>query len=219
VTDEQHPRGADGQSPSSDDSLAPTGEALSSGKLPDTDDYEVVDEEAEELTGTDGEPDSTPDKGDPQDMVVDDPEQLDEAEDAARKARSSRPRRRNAAQATAKSTDKTDDEPEDDEAAEDQADQKADDAGKPHVPRREITRAPVRRSKAEKADDEDAGKRANPVKFTKQSVAELKKVKWPTASETGQYFLVVLVFVLLIIAVVGGLDALFAWGLLKTLGD
>lgn len=216
MTDEQHPRGADGQSPSSDDELAPTGEDLASGKLPDTDDYEVVDEEAEELTGADGEPDSTPDKGDPQDVVVDDPEQLDEAEDAARKARSSRPRRRNAsAKATAAdSTDITDDEPED------EADEKADDTVKPHVPRREITRAPVRRSKAEKADDEeDASKRANPVKFTKQSVAELKKVKWPTASETGQYFLVVLVFVLLIIAVVGGLDALFAWGLLKTLGD
>ncbi|AXE38103.1 preprotein translocase subunit SecE [Acidipropionibacterium virtanenii] len=204
MTDEQHPRGADGQTPSSDDPLAPTGEELVSGRLPDTEGYEVVDDEAEELAESEGEPDLTPDKGDPEDMVIDDPEQLGEAEDAARKARSSRPRRRTAAVKAAE---------------EDSSESETDEAESPHVPRREITKAPTRRAKLGKDDDQDEGGRANPVKFTKQSVAELKKVKWPTAAETGQYFLVVLVFVLLIIAVVGGLDALFAWGLLKTLGN
>lgn len=222
MTDEQHPRGADGRSP--DDQLAPAGEALAGGKLPDTDDYEVVDEEAEELTAPEGDPDSTPDKGDPQDMVIDDPDQLDEAEDAARRARSSRPRRRAPRTGASDQPDATEsdagqaDRPDTDQPEAGTVDEVGEQAGKRHVPRREITRAPVRREKAREAG-EDGGGRANPVKFTKQSVAELKKVKWPTAPETGQYFLVVLIFVLFIIAVVGSLDALFAWGLLKTLGD
>ena len=55
--------------------------------------------------------------------------------------------------------------------------------------------------------------------FTKQSVAELRKVKWPTGDELGQYFLVVLVFVLLIIAYVSGLDVLFGWIIIKLFGN
>ena len=37
-------------------------------------------------------------------------------------------------------------------------------------------------------------------------MGELKKVVWPTGEQTGQYFVVVLVFVLFIMAVVAGLD-------------
>lgn len=214
VTDEQHPRGAEGQSPSSKEDLAPRGEELASGELPDTEPYVVDDEEAEELQGSSDAPDSTPDKGDPQDVVIDDADQLADAEKAASRARSSRPRRKaktklagaeksTAAVATVSEEDGADGDEE---------------AGEAYVPRREITRAPVRRKKVAETGDGQEHKRANPVKFTKQSVGELKKVRWPTGQETGQYFLVVLVFVLLIIAVVGGLDAFFAWGLLKTLG-
>ena len=65
----------------------------------------------------------------------------------------------------------------------------------------------------------DQGKqRIGPVTFTKQSVAELRKVKWPSGDELGQYFLVVLVFVLLIIAYVSGLDVVFGWVVIKLFG-
>ncbi|MFT3860888.1 preprotein translocase subunit SecE [Micropruina sp.] len=61
-------------------------------------------------------------------------------------------------------------------------------------------------------------KRTTPVSFVRESVGELRKVVWPTASQLRQYFVVVLVFVLLVIAYVLALDLLFGWGLLKILG-
>ena len=64
-------------------------------------DYTVVDDEAEELTNASDEVDSTPDRGDPEDMVVDDPQQLSEAEAVARRARSSRPQRRDGPKSSA----------------------------------------------------------------------------------------------------------------------
>ena len=50
--------------------------------------------------------------------------------------------------------------------------------------------------------------------YLEQAIGELKKVVWPTAATTRQYFVVVLVFVLFIMAFVAGLDALFGWLLL-----
>ncbi|GAA2179397.1 hypothetical protein GCM10009785_05910 [Brooklawnia cerclae] len=90
----------------------------------------------------------------------------------------------------------------------------------PKPVRRNQTVAPVRKTKpTPKRDDAPAKrKRTTPVAFTKQSVGELKKVVWPSASTVRQYFLVVLVFVLFIMGIVAGLDALFGWLLLKALG-
>ena len=48
--------------------------------------------------------------------------------------------------------------------------------------------------------------RTTPVAFVKQSVGELRKVVYPTGQQLGNYFLVVLVFVLFIIAYVSLLD-------------
>ena len=45
-----------------------------------------------------------------------------------------------------------------------------------------------------------ATKRTTPVSFVRESAGELRKVVWPTASQLRQYFVVVLVFVLLVIA-------------------
>ncbi len=213
MTDEQHPHGGDGTSPSSDGKLSPRGEELASGELPGTDDYEVVDDEAEELTDADQTDDGTPDRGDPEDVVIDDPEQLDEAEEAARKARSSRPVRKKktsgATAPTAASAEKT-------ESAPDAADSED---GAERVPNRSLTQAPVRRKRVSADDAQtEKHKRTTPAVFVRQSVGELRKVKWPSGSETSQYFIVVLVFVLVIIAYVGGLDALFAKALLKFLG-
>jgi preprotein translocase subunit SecE len=49
-------------------------------------------------------------------------------------------------------------------------------------------------------------KRTTPVAFAKQSVGELRKVVYPTGQQLGNYFVVVLVFVLFIIALVSLLD-------------
>ena len=49
-------------------------------------------------------------------------------------------------------------------------------------------------------------KRTTPVAFVKQSIGELRKVVYPSGQQLGNYFLVVLVFVLFIIAFVSLLD-------------
>ena len=61
-------------------------------------------------------------------------------------------------------------------------------------------------------------RRSTPVEFVRESVAELKKVVWPTGSQLQQYFVVVLVFVLIMIGIVAALDLGFGWLLLKALG-
>jgi preprotein translocase subunit SecE len=57
-----------------------------------------------------------------------------------------------------------------------------------------------------KRDAEAAEKRTTPVSFVQQSVGELRKVVYPTGQQLGNYFVVVLVFVLFIIALVSLLD-------------
>jgi preprotein translocase subunit SecE len=57
-----------------------------------------------------------------------------------------------------------------------------------------------------KRDVETAEKRTTPVAFVQQSVGELRKVVYPTGQQLGNYFVVVLVFVLFIIAIVTLLD-------------
>lgn len=156
------------------------GEQLSR-ELAEAPSYEVASDEseAEELTAEDVE-DDTPDKGDPEDVEIDDAEQLSEAELVARKAPSTRPVKRNLTVAPTKKTSPT--------------------------------------PKQRDAKDKVVKQRTTPVMFARQSVGELKKVKWPTSDQLWQYFLVVLVFVLLIMTVVSLLDLLFGTLLLKWLG-
>ncbi|MGC3993943.1 MAG: preprotein translocase subunit SecE [Propionicimonas sp.] len=61
-------------------------------------------------------------------------------------------------------------------------------------------------------------RRTTPAQFVRESVAELKKVVWPTGSQLQQYFVVVLVFVLIMIGIVAALDLGFGWLMLKALG-
>ncbi|WP_067487339.1 preprotein translocase subunit SecE [Actinomadura hibisca] len=56
-----------------------------------------------------------------------------------------------------------------------------------------------------------AAKRTSPALFVRQVIAELRKVIWPTRSELVTYTTVSLVFVLIMIALVSGLD----WALQK----
>ena len=48
--------------------------------------------------------------------------------------------------------------------------------------------------------------RTSPVTFYRQVVAELRKVVWPTQQQLITYFIVVIVFVLVFIALVSVLD-------------
>ena len=48
--------------------------------------------------------------------------------------------------------------------------------------------------------------RTSPVTFYRQIVAELRKVVWPSQQQLVTYFLVVMVFVLVMIALVSLLD-------------
>ena len=103
-------------------------------------------------------------------MVIDDEEQLAEAETVAAKAASSRPARR------------------------------------------KVTTAPVKKDKPtpKQADQVksrgEVTKRVGPAGFAKQSAAELKKVIWPTGDQVREYFVVVLLFVLIVVGFVSLLD-------------
>jgi preprotein translocase subunit SecE len=73
-------------------------------------------------------------------------------------------------------------------------------------------------AKQAKAKPKARKERTTPAKFVNESVGELKKVIWPTFSQWQQYFIVVLVFVVIIIAYVTLLDLGFGAGLLWLFG-
>lgn len=52
--------------------------------------------------------------------------------------------------------------------------------------------------------------RTSPITFYRQAIAELRKVVWPTRPQVVNYFFIVLVFVLFIMAFVAGLDLGFS---------
>ncbi|MQW74542.1 preprotein translocase subunit SecE [Nocardioides sp. dk4132] len=57
--------------------------------------------------------------------------------------------------------------------------------------------------------DGEPAKRTGPATFYRQVVAELRKVVWPTREQLSSYFVVVLVFVLIMMAIVTLLDLAF----------
>ncbi len=159
--------------------------------------------------------------GEPQ---IDDPEQLADAEAVAVAATSTRPTRRPKKKAALAKADKVADTDEADAAANDDL---ADGADVPVTtrPARKTasTTAPTRKatktpSRKEATATTGARSFPNPVRFVRESVAELRKVVWPTGAQVRQYFVVVLVFVLFIIVFVGLLDFGLGWALLKLLG-
>ncbi len=76
-------------------------------------------------------------------------------------------------------------------------------------------RATPRRRRSTTTDER---RRTTPADFVRESVAELKKVVWPTSSQLQQYFVVVLVFVLIMIGFVSALDLGFGTLLLQIFG-
>jgi preprotein translocase subunit SecE len=61
-------------------------------------------------------------------------------------------------------------------------------------------------------------KRTSPALFYRQIVAELRKVIWPTRKDLMTYTTVVLVFVLIMVGIVSGMDALLTKGVLVVFG-
>jgi preprotein translocase subunit SecE len=55
-----------------------------------------------------------------------------------------------------------------------------------------------------------AGGGGKPARFVRESVSEMRKVLWPSRSELVTYGAVVIVFVVIMVAIVAGLDIGFA---------
>jgi preprotein translocase subunit SecE len=55
-----------------------------------------------------------------------------------------------------------------------------------------------------------AGVGGKPARFVRESVSEMRKVLWPSRSELVTYAIVVIIFVVIMVAVVAGLDIGFA---------
>jgi preprotein translocase subunit SecE len=60
--------------------------------------------------------------------------------------------------------------------------------------------------------------RTSPVTFYRQVVAELRKVVWPSQQQLVTYFIVVMVFVLVMIAIVSLLDLAFGKAVFAVFG-
>jgi preprotein translocase subunit SecE len=54
------------------------------------------------------------------------------------------------------------------------------------------------------------GRGGKPVRLVRESVGEMRKVLWPSRSELVTYAIVVIVFVVIMVAIVAGLDIGFA---------
>jgi preprotein translocase subunit SecE len=74
------------------------------------------------------------------------------------------------------------------------------------------SRAAVERARAE------SGQKRSLARFLREVVAELRKVIWPGRRELITYTTVVIVFVAFIVALVAGLDLLFAQGVIAVFG-
>ena len=64
----------------------------------------------------------------------------------------------------------------------------------------------------------DRSVRTSPATFYRQVVAELRKVVYPTQQQVVTYFLVVLVFVLVMMTIVAGLDYAFGKAMFAIFG-
>jgi preprotein translocase subunit SecE len=69
----------------------------------------------------------------------------------------------------------------------------------------------VTATRTESAAPRPAGSRGGrPTRFVRESVSELRKVLWPSRHELVTYAIVVIIFVVIMVAIVAGLDVGFA---------
>lgn len=78
-------------------------------------------------------------------------------------------------------------------------------------PEEEQSELPSRRERKRAAKRQKQGLFARLALFYRQIIAELRKVVWPTRNDLVTYTTVVIVFVVVIMAIVSGLD----WGFAK----
>ena len=71
---------------------------------------------------------------------------------------------------------------------------------------------------ADKPSGEKKKTRTTPALFYRQVITELRKVIWPTRRDLVTYTTVVLVFVLIMVAIVYGLDSALGWAVLRVFG-
>ena len=62
------------------------------------------------------------------------------------------------------------------------------------------------------------GRGGRPTRFVRESVSEMRKVLWPSRRELVTYSSVVIVFVVIMVSIVAGLDIGFAKLVLKVFG-
>ena len=60
--------------------------------------------------------------------------------------------------------------------------------------------------------------RTTPALFLRQVIAELRKVIWPTRKELVTYTTVAIVFILVMMGLITGLDTAFTWLVTKLFG-
>ena len=90
----------------------------------------------------------------------------------------------------------------------------ASDASAKTTKTRRTARAP-KGAPTTKRDQPVKRERTTPIKFVRQSIGELRKVVYPTGPQLINYFVVVLVFVLFVIAYVSLLDLGLGWAIFK----
>ena len=73
--------------------------------------------------------------------------------------------------------------------------------------------APIRQRRQQQ--QRPAEERTGIAQFSREVRAELRKVAWPSRSETGNYTTVVIITILAITAVVAGLDWIFSQSVLE----
>jgi len=62
------------------------------------------------------------------------------------------------------------------------------------------------------------GRGGAPTRYVRESVSEMRKVLWPSRNELVTYSIVVIVFVVIMVAIVAGLDFGFAKLVLEVFG-
>jgi preprotein translocase subunit SecE len=62
------------------------------------------------------------------------------------------------------------------------------------------------------------GRGGAPTRFVREAVSEMRKVLWPSRTELVTYSIVVIVFVVIMVAIVAGLDFGFAKLVLELFG-
>jgi preprotein translocase subunit SecE len=75
----------------------------------------------------------------------------------------------------------------------------------------------AQKRRPQQAPPKNRDARVGPVQFVREVRGELRKVAWPTRAEVIKYSIVVLVTVVLLTALIFGLDFVFGEGVLKLL--